>query len=390
VMICLIVMLCLINSQVYFLALITLALVNTALHYKNKGKIAQYTHSLPQLLILNKVGRWLIMNVAQRGNENILNSLNKLDKLKRSLLFVSFQNNISGDPIDIFAAIFEFIKTIFLLESLMFITSIKQVNKYRKEIETAYKYVAEIDILISIDSVRIGLPYYAKPEFSAGDSELKITELYHPLVENCVANSIFSNVDKGGLITGSNMSGKTTFIRAVALNTLLAQTIYTCCAKEYYAPLLNIHTSIRVSDDIEEHKSYFQAEALAVLDIVNRCEINEPFRSLVIIDEIFRGTNTIERIAASKSVLSYLTANRNFVFVSTHDLELAELLGDEYAIYSFEELVDDKRLVFDYKIKEGLLKNKNGIAILQSLGYPQSVVNDAGKVSEQLREKYQL
>ncbi|WP_179412915.1 MutS family DNA mismatch repair protein [Mucilaginibacter sp. E4BP6] len=390
VMICLIVMLCLITSQVYFLALIGLALVNTALHYKNKGKIAQYTHSLPQLLILNKVGRWLIMNVAQRGNENILHSLNKLDKLKRSLLFVNFQNNISGDPIDVFAAIFEFIKTIFLLESLMFITSIKRVNKSRKEIEIIYKYVAEIDILISIDSVRIGLPYYAKPEFSASDSDLKITELYHPLVENCVANSIFSSVDKGGLITGSNMSGKTTFIRAVALNTLLAQTIYTCCAKEYHAPLLAIHTSIRVSDDIEEHKSYFQAEALAVLDIVNKCGINEPFRSLVIIDEIFRGTNTIERIAAAKSVLSYLTTNRNFVFVSTHDLELAELLGDEYAIYSFEELVNDKRLVFDYKIKEGLLKNKNGIAILQSLGYPQSVVDDAGKVSEQLREKYQL
>jgi len=238
--------------------------------------------------------------------------------------------------------------------------------------------------------VRAGLPYYAKPVFTKEDAELKITELYHPLVDNCIANSISSRADKGGLITGSNMSGKTTFIRAVALNTLLAQTIYTCCAKEYIAPLLNIHTSIRVSDDIEEHKSYFQAEALAVLDIVKQCGIDEPFRSLVIIDEIFRGTNTIERIAAAKSVLSYLTANRNFVFVSTHDLELAELLGDDYAIYSFEELVSDKRLVFDYKIKEGLLKNKNGIAILQSLGYPDSVVKDAGIVSEQLREKYQL
>jgi len=390
VMIGLIVMLCLVTSQVYFLALIGLAVVNTILHYKNKGKIAQYTHSLPQLLILNKVGRWLIVNIAERGNETVLNSLNKLDKLKRSLLFVNFQNSISGDPLDIFAAIFEFIKTIFLLESLMFITSIRQVNKYRKEIETVYKYVAEIDVLISINSVRIGLPYFAKPEFSANDQELSIIELYHPLVDNCVANSIVANVNKGGLITGSNMSGKTTFIRAVALNTLLAQTIYTCCAKEYRSPLLNIHTSIRVSDDIEEHKSYFQAEALAVLDIVNKCGVNEPFRSLVIIDEIFRGTNTIERIAAAKSVLSYLTANRNFVFVSTHDLELAELLGDEYAIYSFEELVNDKRLVFDYKIKQGLLKNKNGIAILQSLGYPQSVVDDAGKASEQLREKYQL
>jgi DNA mismatch repair ATPase MutS len=390
IMICLIVMLTLVHSQVYFLALLGLGILNTALHYKNKGKIAQYTHSLPQLLVLNKVGWWLIKNVAVCGNERILAALGKIDKLKRSLLFVSFQNSISSDPLDIFSAVFELIKTVFLLESVMFISSLKKVNKYRAEIEDVYKYVAEIDTLIAIDSVRTGLPYYTKPVFTKEDVELKITELYHPLVDKCVANSIASRADKGGLITGSNMSGKTTFIRAVALNTLLAQTIYTCCAKEYDAPLLNIHTSIRVSDDIEEHKSYFQAEALAVLDIVKQCGINEPFRSLVIIDEIFRGTNTIERIAAAKSVLSYLTANRNFVFVSTHDLELAELLGDDYAIYSFEELVNNKRLVFDYKIKEGLLKNKNGIAILESLGYPSSVVKDAGIVSEQLRQKYQL
>jgi DNA mismatch repair ATPase MutS len=324
------------------------------------------------------------------SNEKILAALGKIDKLKRSLLFVNFQNSISSDPLDVFSAIFELIKTVFLLESVMFISSLKKVNRYRLEIETVYQYVAEIDMLTAIDSVRTGLPYYTTPVFTTQDTELKIAELYHPLVDNCVANSIISRADKGGLITGSNMSGKTTFIRAVALNTLLAQTIYTCCAKEYVAPLLNICTSIRVSDDIEEHKSYFQAEALAVLDIVKQCGINEPFRSLVIIDEIFRGTNTIERIASAKSVLSYFTANRNFVFVSTHDLELAELLGDDYAIYSFEELVNDKRLVFDYKIKEGLLKNKNGIAILQSLGYPDSVVKDAGIVSEQLRQKYQL
>jgi DNA mismatch repair ATPase MutS len=142
---------------------------------------------------------------------------------------------------------------------------------------------------------------------------------------------------------------------------------------------------------VEEHKSYFQAEAISVLDILKKCDAAKPVKSLVIIDEIFRGTNTIERIAAAKAVLAYLTANSNFVFVSTHDLELAELLGSDYAVYSFEELVTDgARLIFDYKIKPGLLKNKNGIAILNALGYPQTVVDDAGVVSEQLRAKYQL
>jgi len=377
-------------NQLFFIGLMLFAVTNTAVHYKNKGKIAQYTHSLPQLLILNKVARWLTKNVAVNNNGEVKSSLYNIDKLKRSLTFVNFQNGISADPTDIFSAIFEFIKTIFLLESLMFITSLKQVNKYRQDIEVIYKYVAEIDLLIAIESVRIGLPHFVRPEFSSGDGELRITDLYHPLVENCVPNSMYSTPEKGVLVTGSNMSGKTTFIRAIAINSLLAQTIYTCCASAYSSPLLKIHTSIRVSDDVEEHKSYFQAEAISVLDIVNKCGIDEPYRSLVIIDEIFRGTNTIERIAAAKAVLAYLTANRNFVFVSTHDLELAELLGDDYSIYCFEESVADKRLVFDYKIKQGLLKNKNGIAILESIGYPASVVKDAISVSEELRKKYQL
>jgi hypothetical protein len=389
IMVALLVLLIQIPNQFYFLALIGLALSNTVIHYKNKAKIAQYTHSLPQLLVLNKVAKWLAKNAINNPGENICTSLKKVDKLKRSLLFVSFQNGISGDPTDFFAAIFELIKTLFLLESVMFITSLKRVNRYRTEIRTLYNYVAETDVLIAINSVREGLPYYVKPNFSS-ELELNITGLYHPLVTNCVPNAIHSHANKGVLITGSNMSGKTTFIRAVAINTLLAQTIYTCCAQSYAAPLLKIYTSIRVNDDIEEHKSYFQAEALSVLKIVNECGIDEPVKSLVIIDEIFRGTNTIERIAAAKAVLAYLTANNNFVFVSTHDLELAELLGNNYAIYSFEELVADTRLVFDYKMKEGLLKNKNGIAILASLGYPPSVVDDANMVSEQMRNKYQL
>lgn len=84
------------------------------------------------------------------------------------------------------------------------------------------------------------------------------------------------------------------------------------------------------------------------------------------------------------------TANSNFVFVSTHDLELAELLGTDYVVYSFEETVADKHLVFDYRLKQGLLKSKNGIAVLQSVGFPDSVIADAYRVSEELRRKYQI
>jgi hypothetical protein len=386
----LVISLFLVPNPVCFMVLIALLVGNVALHYGTKNKISSYTRSLPQLLILNSVAHKLLKKISFEQDEQVKASLNRLSGLNRSLKLVSFESKMAGNPENIGYAIYKFIKLLFLLEPLMFITSVKRINKYRSDIEVIYKYVAEIDTLISILSLRAGLPHFSKPVFYTENLQMDLTDMFHPLIYNCVPNSIHTRTDEGVLITGSNMSGKTTFIRSIAINTLLAQTIYTTCTRSYKAPLLKIQTSIRTSDDLGENKSYFQAEALSILDIINQSSSDEPVKSLVIIDEIFRGTNTIERIAAAKSVLTYLTDNKNFVFVSTHDLELAELLDNDYAVYSFEETVNDTRLVFDYKMKTGVLKNKNGIAILETIGYPESVVEDAYIVSEELKRKYLL
>ena len=237
------------------------------------------------------------------NDEDVKTSLIKLSGLKRSLRLVSFESKMAGNPGNLVYAVFKFVKTLFLLEPLMFITSVKRINKYREDIGVIYNYVAEIDTMVAILSVRAGLVYYCKPVFYVENLQMDLTDMFHPLIYNCVPNSIYTRTDEGVLITGSNMSGKTTFIRSIAINALLAQTIYTTCTREYKAPLLKIKTSIRTSDDLGENKSYFQAEALSILDIINRSSGEEPVKSLVIIDEIFRGTNTIERIAAAKSVL---------------------------------------------------------------------------------------
>jgi hypothetical protein len=373
-----------------FMVLLLLIVGNIALHYGTRNKISPYTRSLPQLIILHSVAKKLLKKVKTEQDETTKQSLNNLAGLNRSLNLVSFESRFAGNPENLSYAVYKIVKLIFLLEPLMFITSVKRINKYRADIKVVYNYVAEIDSLISILSVRTGLPHYSKPVFYTENLRMDITDMYHPLIYDCVPNSIHTRTDEGVLITGSNMSGKTTFIRSIAINTLLAQTIYTTCTKEYKAPILKIQTSIRTVDDLGENKSYFQAEALSILDIINQSGSDEPVKSLVIIDEIFRGTNTIERIAAAKSVLTYLTDNKNFVFVSTHDLELAELLDNDYAVYSFEESVNDTRLVFDYKMKTGVLKNKNGIAILETIGYPESVVEDAYIVSEELKRKYSM
>lgn len=376
------------KSEAVFIISFILTLANLYLHWRNKKKVARYVHTLPQLNLLIQVADQISDKVDTPEGMAIKTSIRQLSKLRNSLSFVSFEDKISRDPSDTASGMWELFKTFLLIEPAMFIISLDRVNKHKSIIETLFNYVAHIDFAISIQSLRQDLPFYSKPVFTSNTDKIVIEDLYHPLVKNCISNSIIVSSSRGVLITGSNMSGKTTFIRSIAINALLSQTLFTSCTKTYNAPFLTVSTSIRISDDTENQKSYFQAEALSVLNILNK-SLKES-SSLIIIDEIFKGTNTIERVSAAKAILSYLTSKKKFIFVSTHDLELAELLGDEYAVYSFEEGVSEQRLVFDYKLKNGVLKNKNAIVILSSLGYPEQIVSEAYSICDSLREKYSI
>ncbi|UOE46327.1 hypothetical protein MTO98_18160 [Mucilaginibacter sp. SMC90] len=369
--------------------LVLLFAYNIVIHITNRRGISSYTQALPQMLVMHKVAVALVKSGKFGQVPEVKQSLTNLTGLKRALKFVSIESGFVNSTSQISYEIFRLFKLLFVIEPGTYSSSLTQVSKYRNDIKVVYEFIGRADTLIAIQSVRDGLPAYAKPEFTEGEERIEVTELFHPLVINCVSNSLYTtDADRGALITGSNMAGKTTFIKALGINTLLSQTIFTSCAKAYKAPLLKIQTSIKTSDNIDEQKSYFQAQASAILNILDNSAKKEEIKSLVIIDEIFRGTNTIERIAAAKSVLSYITANQNFVFVSTHDLELAELLDEDFVVYSFSESKDGRVLVFDYILKQGLLKNTNGIAILKSMGYPEPVIDEANIISERMMNKY--
>jgi hypothetical protein len=318
------------NNQYLFFLTLGLTFYNFYLHFTNKNKIATYVHSLPQTYSLMGVAKNLSTMV--KSNHDIHENLKNLTSLKKTLRYVNFQSGSNSN--DISAGALELLKALLLVEPAMFLSSISNIRKQKQHIQALFNYVSRIDIAISIQSLRISLPYYSKPNFSNSENELNVEELYHPLIEACVPNSIITTAQQGTLITGSNMSGKTTFIRSIVINALLSQTLFTSFTKSYKAPFLHLFTSIRINDNLAENQSYFQTEALSVLHILK--ESDQKSNNLIIIDEIFRGTNTIERIAAAKAILSYLTSKKNFVFVSTHDLELAELLGNEYCCYSFE------------------------------------------------------
>lgn len=164
----------------------------------------------------------------------------------------------------------------------------------------------ELDALIAVASFRESLPYYSQPEFAeVNDREgasLKVEKLYHPLIGDPVANSI--QMQKGVLITGSNASGKSTFLKTIAINTILAQTVHTCIAKHYCGSFLKVLTSMALRDNLSGGESYYMVEIRSLKRILEECEKPEPV--LCIVDEVLRGTNTIERIAASSQILHSL------------------------------------------------------------------------------------
>ncbi|MCJ8209497.1 hypothetical protein MUY27_07235 [Mucilaginibacter sp. RS28] len=380
----LVILLAITHHQIPFILLLFSTLYNLYLHYTNKNKIAAFVSSLPQLKQLIKSAKALVTIAPSDQHPEVEQALKTLVPINNGLGLITLDGRAAGDQTDLGFALWELVKILLLVEPRVFINAIDKVNAHAASIEVLYRYVGYLDVVSSAVSLMEGLHYYSKPDFNK-DGVFTVEELYHPLIADCSSNSITVRADRGVLITGSNMSGKTTFIRAVAVNTLLAQTLYVSVAKQYRAPLLKLCTSIRTTDDLQESVSYFQAEATAIHGIL---EAGNKGNCLIIIDEIFKGTNTIERVAASKAILSYLTSFPNFVFVSTHDLELAELLGDEYEPYSFEETAADTRLIFDYKIKPGILKRRNAIAVLQSAGYPSQIIDNAYKLSEELSRKY--
>ncbi len=367
-----------------FLLLIPVFIINLGIHYWNKGNLYQYVSSIPQLLNLNHVANQLHKEDSFKEiNPELNDAIKVIDQVRSRMSFFQLGAKIQGDFEAVFWAILELFKTTFLLEPLLLFGVLKRLNTKRKEIEEVFTFVGHIDALISIASLRHGLESYCVPTINKKEIEISGTDAYHPLIEACVTNSIRVK-DKSVLLTGSNMSGKTSFIRTMGLNLITGLTLNTCFAKSMSLPRARIYSAIRISDDLMNDKSYYFEEVLTIKEMIDNSDSITP--NIFLLDEIFKGTNTVERISAGKAVLSSLSKNKNRVFVSTHDIELTDMLAHEYELYHFSEIVTDKHIDFDYKLKEGRLKNRNAIRILQINDYPEEVVNEAIELSKQLDE----
>lgn len=314
-------------------------------------------------------------NNIQEYIDKITVNLKQVKDIDRSTFLIGIVNMWQG--------FFEAISVIFLVEECAYY-KLSGVLKEKKEyLMNIFYILGELEAVLSISNYQNNLKqHYVNPNFIK-EVSLKITEGVHPLLDNPVANSI-SIKDKGIVLTGTNMSGKSTFLRMLGINILLSQTFYFALAKDYKAPFFNIVSSISPNDDLAKGKSYYMAEAEGIMRIINALKKELPV--FCPIDEIFRGTNPIERIAMSAEILSYLNNGRTISIVATHDRELVDILKDIYEFYYFSEDVNNKEgLTFDYKLKVGVSQTRNAIRLLEYIGYPKEVTEKAYKRAETIK-----
>ena len=276
---------------------------------------------------------------------------------------------------DMVSSIIMFIKLVFMIDYVLFHLIQRSYFKYQEEVMACYDYISILDNHYSIAMYQHTLTHYCNPKINHNMNGLQMKSIIHPLLdeENAIANTI--DISNHILLTGSNASGKSTFMKAVALNLILAQSIQTATAHSFIYQPGYVMTSMANADDVLSGDSYFMSELKSIRRLFNTHQCNKIY---CFIDEIFKGTNTTERIAASESVLSYLDNQKAYqVIAATHDVELSTLLENTYNNYHFNESIQENSIFFDYKIKPGKANTRNAIELLRITQFPIDIYQRA-------------
>lgn len=341
--------------------------VNIVVHYCVKHGIEHELSTLSYLSSLlyccGKVCE-TVPDSFSRYTKNMSDALKELDKL-RGKIPGTVKRGLSD--FDVFT---DLVDMLFLFSVNSYSHSMELIVKHQSSLDVIFCTLGELEAAIATLSFRQSLPYCCEPKFTP--REVSFTNIFHPLIEAPIGNS--GQLCNDSIITGSNASGKSTFIKALAVNGILAQTIHTCTADSFTTFYSTVITSMAVKDSITNGESYFIAEIRSLKRIIDATAAG---RCCCYIDEILKGTNTVERIAASAAVLRHLHGTDSLYVVASHDLELTEILHSLYDSYHFSEQVTDFGIEFDYKLKTGAATTRNAILLLDFMDFDESIVKDA-------------
>lgn len=364
-------------SKISFLSGITLILATNAIITKDISKKTQGASKM-----LTMLGKFSKLGTDVLKTDLELESIERLRDYKTLLKKInrktgSFYNKVGLDT-DIF---YELISTVTLHEAMLFLSIKDLVNENKENLCKLYFILGDIDNEIALSNLYYNLDLVCKAEVADKTEDISIEgeELHNPIIylkdkEESVGNTF--KFTKDILLTGSNASGKSTFLRTIGINHLMAKTLGFVVAKKFKTTDTDIFTSIDIKDSIEEKTSYFMAEAKTIKKMIDNPG------NIYLLDEVFKGTNTIDRISAASSTLDYLS-KQGFVVAATHDIELTNILEKDFCNYHFEEVVTKDEIKFDYKLKEGRAATRNAIRILEMYDYPEIITKKARERSEE-------
>lgn len=308
--------------------------------------------------------------------EELANNLKPLASMTKFGISFRMKSNSEAEMM------FDYFAMIFMLPFISYNFVLEKLTNYETQAKEMWRLLGELEVAAAVLNFRKVMPDTSQPVFSKG-IQVKGEEVYHPLLASPVPNEV--NWTKNTLVTGSNASGKSTYVKSVAISCILSATIHTALATKFQLPFAHILTSMAVEDDIFEGDSYFVAEIKSVKRVLDLAETRVP--CLCFIDEILKGTNTIERIAASSSMVHWLADYPSLAFVATHDIELTEILKESCDNVHFQEQVTKEQGVsFDYRLRQGPSTTRNAIQLLQVLNYPQRIVAQAKKEADYFDE----
>lgn len=264
--------------------------------------------------------------------------------------------------------------------NIFFLWALKQtiaIERWKRDneqsIEDAFEVIADFEAIASLAGLRFNYPEWSFPQIADGEAYTIVAQdIAHPLINgvNRVDNN-YELVDgfKIDIITGSNMAGKSTFLRTIGINTVLALCGAPVCADSMQVSIMTIVSYMRIKDSLNESTSTFKAE-LNRLQMLLKAVGNE-YKVFFLIDEMLRGTNSVDKYLGSKAVIEQLIAKKGVGMVATHDLQIAQL-EDKYPDYVrnfyFDIQVVNGEMLFDYKIKHGECKTFNASLLLKQIG----------------------
>lgn len=374
---------CFFHSGIGVVAVIAILIGNILTYFKEKSEIEPYLYSLAyvqKLLDVSKKMTEVKIDILKDSQNELKETLKIFRDFSANSMWIHMGggSSMSGNPLDI---ILDYLRMLTHIDLIIFNHLFKKLQGRKNEVATLVKVLGEIEACIAIGWYRNTLPFYTIPDFSG--ENLDITDGCHPLIDDAVPNSIVAK--KGVLITGSNASGKSTFLKTVAINVILAQGIHTVYAKEYKAERMDVFSSMALRDSVVQGDSYFMVEIKSIKRILE--QVNHSERKIIcFVDEVLRGTNTVERIAASTHILMCLEKAKTICFAATHDIELARLLKDTFDNYHFEEKIEGDDVKFSYMLCEGKATSRNAIKLLKVLGYDESLVSAAEKMAANFLE----